>query len=686
MKNFKYPVTRREDFVESLHGLEIPDPYRWMENIDDEETRKWIEAQNEVTFDFLAHIPAREKIRQRITELWDFEKFGPPHKRGGKYFYLHKSGLQNQFVLYWMRDLSDKPKVLLDPNILSKDGTVALTGFSISEDGKFLAYGLSSAGSDWQDWHVKEIESGLELSDHLKWIKFSVVSWSRDGKGFYYSRYDEPTSENQYKGANYNQKLYYHRTGTLQMEDKLIYARPDHPEWGFSASVSEDGRYLIVTVWKGTHRENALFYIDLGSNDRKIIELLNNFDAGYGFLGNDDGIFYIQSDLDAPMERVISINTAKPQRAAWQEIIPETSYPLQSISMVKDKFIAVYLEDAHSVVKLIGLDGKVQREVELPGLGSVGGFDGRRENTERFFIYTDFTTPGTVYRYDFDSGFTEKFQEPDVKFNPDDFHIEQVFYHSKDGTRVPMFLTYRKGLDRSEQTPTFLTAYGGFGNSSTPVFFLNGLVWMELGGISAVANVRGGGEYGKQWHEAGMKSNKQNTFDDFIAAAEWLIENNYTCSTKLAIGGASNGGLTVAASMIQRPELFAACIPRVGVFDMLRFHKFTIGWAWISDYGSPDDAEEFEFLLGYSPYHNLKPGASYPAVLALTGDHDDRVFPAHSFKFTAALQVAQGGDKPVLIRVETRTGHGVGKPTSKIIESMTDEWAFLVDVLEMVVE
>ncbi len=681
MTKINYPPAQRTDHVDVLHGVGVPDPYRWLEELDSEQTQHWIAAQNRLTFDYLERIPARQRITQRMTELWNFEKLSPPFKRGGRYFFTRNDGLQNQDVLYWMAAPDAEPQTLLDPNQLSEDGTVALTGSAVSKDGKLLAYGLSAAGSDWQEWRVREVETGRDLADHLQWVKFSSASWTSDGKGFFYSRYDAPAEGTAYKGANYYHKLYYHRLGAPQAADELIYERPDQKEWGFEGIVTDDGRYLIIYVWKGTHRENNIFYQDLA--DGRIVELLRDFDAAYQFIGNDGPVFYFQTDLEAPLGRVVAIDVAQPDRAHWQTIIPESTDALQSVHLVGEQFIAVYLHDAHSRVQVFDKSGLAVRQVGLPSIGSVEGFDGSPDDPETFFLFTSFTTPGTVYRYDAETGKSAIFRQPQVGFDPADYVTHQVFYPSQDGTRVPMFISHKKGLEIDGNTPTFLYGYGGFNIPQPPVFSVPNLVWMEMGGIFALANLRGGGEFGKAWHVAGMKQNKQNVFDDFIAAAEWLIANGYTRTPKLAIGGRSNGGLLIGACMTQRPDLFGACLPVVGVLDMLRFHQFTIGWAWVSDYGSPDDPEEFKSLWAYSPYHNVKPGVAYPPTLIATGDYDDRVFPAHSFKFAAALQAAQSGVAPTLIRIDTKTGHGVGKPTSKLIEEMADRWTFLVHTLDM---
>src|SRR5579884_2589863 len=678
-----YPPTRKDDHIDDYHGVKVADPYRWLEDADSPETRAWIEAQNKLTFDYLAGIPARERIRQRLTHLWDYAKYGLPFKQGGRYFFTKNDGLQNQSVLYVAESLEATPRVLLDPNALSEDGTVALSSYAVSEDGKYLAYSLSTAGSDWRQWHVRDVDTGKDLSDCLQWAKFSGASWTHDNKGFFYSRYDPPASGAELQQANYYQKLYYHRLGTPQEEDVLIYHRPDHKDWYLSGFVTDDGRYLIIYANQGTEHKNRVFYKDLAEPHASVVELLNDADAAYHFLDNDGPIFWFRTDLNASRGRVIAIDIRHPDRANWKEILPEAAETLDGVGVVGNRFIARYLKDAHTQEKVFTLKGKLEREVALPGIGSAGGFGGKRKERETFYSFTSFTVPGTIYRYDVATGQSTVFREPQVDFDPSEYETQQVFYHSKDGTRVPMFLTYRKGLKRDGNNPTYLYGYGGFGASITPGFSVSALVWMELGGVYAVANLRGGGEYGEAWHEAGKKLKRQNVFDDFIAAAEWLIANKVTSPAKLAIGGASNGGLLVGACMTQRPDLFGAALPAVGVLDMLRFHKFTVGWGWVSDYGSSDNPEEFKALYAYSPLHNLKPGTAYPATLITTGDHDDRVVPAHSFKFAAALQAAQAGTAPTLIRIETRAGHGAGKPTAKLIEEAADRWAFLVKVLSV---
>ncbi|MFL6196165.1 MAG: prolyl oligopeptidase family serine peptidase [Thermoanaerobaculia bacterium] len=681
-KRMVYPDSPRVEQVDEYHGVKVADPYRWLEDLDSEATRAWVAAQNKVTTSYLAAIPEREPIRKRLTELWNYERYGVPIERGGRYFFTRNDGLQNQNVLYRVEALEGEPKVVLDPNTLSQDGTVALTGFSVSEDGKLLAYGLSSAGSDWQEWKVRDVETGRDLADHLKWIKFSGTAWTHDNKGFFYSRYDEPKEGRPLEEANFYQKLYYHRLGAPQSQDELVYQRPDVKEMGFNADVTEDGRYLIIHAWKGTETHNGVFYKDLQAPGSPVIDLLGSFDGAYAFIGNEGPLFWFETDLGAPRSRVVAIDIREPARERWRELIPEMPETLQGVTVLNNTFVILYLKDAHAQVRQFDLTGKPLREVELPGLGSAGGFTGRRRDRVTFFEYNSFTTPGTIYRHDLETGKTTVFRRPEIRgFDPGKYETRQVFYNSKDGTRVPMFLTYKKGIKLDGSNPTYLYGYGGFNISMLPAFSPAHIVWMERGGVYAVANLRGGGEYGEDWHQAGSKLRKQNVFDDFVAAGEWLVANHYTSRGKLAIAGYSNGGLLTAACMVQRPELFGAVVVGVGVLDMLRFHKFTIGWGWTSDYGSPDDPEEFKVLYAYSPYHNLKPGTPYPATLITTADHDDRVVPAHSFKFAAALQRANGGPNPTLIRIETRAGHGGGKPVSKKIEETVDELSFLYNAL-----
>jgi len=679
-----YPNAHQSEQSDNYHGVIVADPYRWLENPDSEETQAWIAEENKVTSHYLENIRAKQQIQQRLTQLWDYEKYGSPFKRGGRYFYFKNDGLQNQSVLYALNSLEDEPKILLDPNQLSEDGTVALSGLSISDNGKWLAYGLSKSGSDWVEYQVRDIETGQDCSDRLKWIKFSGTSWTKDNQGFFYSRYDEPNESTKFEDVNYYQKLYYHRLGTTQAEDTLIYHRPDQKEWGFSGGVTEDGKYLIISVWLGTDSKNLLFYQNLEQPDSEVIELISDFEASYGVIDNDGDTFWIQTDFDAPRGKVIAVDLDNCDRSNWQEIIPEAPETLESVGILNNQFVVDYLKDARSQIKIFDTDGSFVREVKLPGIGSAGGFDGKPEDTETFYTFTSFTTPATIYRYDMQTGESKLFRQPQVDFDPEDYQTQQVFYPSKDGTKIPMFITHKKGIKLDSNNPTYLYAYGGFNISLTPSFSVSNLVWLEMGGIFAVANLRGGGEYGEAWHQAGMKDQKQNVFDDFIFAGEWLIENKYTSTKKLAIAGGSNGGLLVGACLTQRPDLFAAALPAVGVLDMLRFHKFTIGWAWCPEYGDPENEIDFQTLYAYSPLHNLQEGTEYPATMITTADRDDRVVPAHSFKFAAALQAAHRGNNPVLIRIETKAGHGAGKPTTKIIEEAADKWAFLVKNMEII--
>jgi prolyl oligopeptidase len=677
-----YPATQRGPVVDDYHGTKVADPYRWLEDTESAETRAWIEAQNHLTFGFLEAIPERRAITDRLTALWNYEKYGLPTLQGGRYFYTRNDGLQNQAVLYWSPTLDGEPKVLLDPNALSKDGTVALSSYAISEDGRHLAYGLASAGSDWIEWKVREVESGKDTSDRVQWSKFSGASWTRDGAGFYYSRYPEPKPGQALLAENVNQEIWYHRLGTPQGDDQLVYQRPDQPKWSVGGAVTEDGRYLLAYVSKGTGPQNLLLVQDLkGTTAKKrsgkLRPLIDAWEAEYSVLGNDGPVLYVKTDLAAPRGRIIAIDLRKPKKAQWKELVPQSAQPIAGATIVGDQLFIEYMADARSVVRVHALDGKHLRDVDLPGIGSAAGFVGERKDRETFYSFTSYTEASSVYRYDLATGKSEVWRRPKVDFDAGAYETRQVFYTSRDGTKVPMFVTHRKGMTPDGDAPTILYGYGGFSISLTPSFSPAFAVFLERGGVVAVPNLRGGGEYGEEWHLAGTKLTKQNVFDDFIAAAEWLIANKITRPAKLAIQGGSNGGLLVGACMTQRPELFGAAVPAVGVLDMLRFHKFTIGWAWVDDYGSSEDAKEFAALHAYSPYHRLVPGTAYPPTLILTGDHDDRVVPGHSFKFAAALQHAHKGANPVLIRIETRAGHGAGKPTTMKIAESADTLAFL---------
>lgn len=676
-----YPETRKEIVVSEHHGITIEDPYRWLEDDNSTETKAWVEAQNEITREFLDKIDTRDEIRDRLMELWNHPRVGVPTEYGGRWFFSKNSGLQNQSVLHVAESLDGESRLLLDPNTLSVDGTISLSGHTPSDDGKLLAYSLSSAGSDWREIRVLNVETGEMLADHLKWVKFSGISWAKDGSGFYYSRYDAPSEGAALTGVNEFQKMYFHKIGDPQEKDRLVYQREDQRRWGIGGGVTEDGDYLIIHVSQGTDPKNRLFYKKLGDASG-VVELLSEGDASYRFIGNEGAVFYLLTDLMAPRQRVIAIDTRNPDRDGWREIIAESAHPLRSVRMAGGQLICLYLEDAHSAVSTHALDGTKLRDIKLPGIGTVGGFSGRKHDTEIFYAFTSFTVPGAIHRLDLDTGESTLWRKPGIEFDGDLYETRQVFFTSEDGTRVPMFVTHRKGLELDGSHNTLLYGYGGFGISMLPGFSVGRAVWLERGGVLAVANLRGGGEYGREWHEAGRVLNKQNVFDDFIAAAERLIADGYTQPSRLAIQGGSNGGLLVGACMAQRPELFGAALPAVGVMDMLRFHMFTIGWAWAREYGSIDEPEEFAKLLSYSPYHVLKPGNRYPATMVTTGDHDDRVVPAHSFKFAARLQEHQArGGPPVLIRVETSAGHGAGTALSKMIDKTADEWAFLEAVL-----
>ncbi|MBX3443135.1 MAG: S9 family peptidase [Planctomyces sp.] len=681
----KPPATKAIDHVDDYHGVQVADPFRWLE--DDvrtsEDVAAWVEAQNKVTFAFLESIPQRKPLQDRLTKLWNYEKFSTPFKAGGRYYFLKNDGLQNQFVLYVQDALDAEPRVLIDPNTWSEDGTIALDGLEFSDDGRLLAYGIQDGGSDWRKWRILNIESGELLPEELNWIKFNSPAWTADSQGFFYARFDEPQEGQQFQSLNLHQKIFYHRVGRPQSEDVLVFRRPDEPEWGYGCEVTEDGRYLIITVWKGTDDKYRIFYKDLLEPYGMPIELIDNFDHEFSFVGNDGALFYFKTDVDAPRKRVIAIDTRRPEREHWREIIPQQPEPITDVGLVGNLFVVKSLKDARTQVSLFGLDGKLVRNVEFPGIGTASGFGGKRTETETFYSFSSFATPPSIFRYDLVTGESRLLRRANVDIDPDAYEVRQVFYTSKDGTRIPMFISHKKGLQLDGSNPTLLYGYGGFNIPLTPSFSISRVAWMEMGGVFAVANLRGGGEYGEEWHQGGTKLNKQNVFDDFIAAAEWLINEKYTSSTRLAIQGGSNGGLLVGACMTQRPDLFGACLPAVGVMDMLRFHKFTAGRFWVDDYGSADDPEQFEALRKYSPYHNLKPGTQYPPTLITTADTDDRVVPGHSFKFAAALQQAHSGSDPVLIRIETRAGHGAGKPTAKVIEEVGDQLAFLVRVFGM---
>ena len=680
---FEYPPTRRVDQVDDYHGTAVADPYRWLEqSADVAEVREWIEAQNAATSGHLETIPGREAFRARLTELWDYPKLGTPFKRGGRYFQFRNSGLQNQNVLYVMESPRDEGRVLLDPNTLSDDGTVALGMFSVSKSGRYAAYSTSASGSDWQTWRVRDVETGEDLDDVVEWSKFSSASWRPDDSGFFYSAYPQPEEGAAYTAKNENCEVKFHALGTPGADDAVIYSRPDEPEWGFNASVTEDGGHLVLSIRSGAASDNLLFWRPL-DGDAAFRPLIDDWCAKSIVIGNDGSTFYLQTDLDAGRARLVAVDAEAPDPASWRDVVPERDDILEWTLLVGDQLFCVYMRDAAHRIERFGLNGEHLGEIALPALGSVMALNARRDDDELFYGLTSFLHPGSSFRYDVTSGETEELPAPDIDFPTDRYVTRQTFVTSKDGTRVPMFLVHGRDVEPDGRNPTLLGGYGGFNIALTPGFSISRLAWLERGGVIAIANLRGGGEYGKAWHEAGTLSAKQNVFDDFIACAEHLIAEGIASPDRLAIQGGSNGGLLVGAAMTQRPDLFAAALPAVGVMDMLRFHKFTIGWAWVSDYGSADDPEQFEALHAYSPLHNLEEGTAYPATLVTTSDHDDRVVPAHSFKFAAALQHAHEGDAPVLIRIQTKAGHGAGKPTAMIIEEQADIWAFLARALAM---
>jgi prolyl oligopeptidase len=689
-----YPEARKVDVVDYYHGVKVADPYRWLEDLDAEETAAWIRAENEVTFSYLEAIPGRERIAKRLTELWNYPKRTVPYHVGGRWVFGKNDGLQNQDVLYAQGSLADEPQLLLDPNTLSADGTVALANLSFSADGRYMMYGTSESGSDWQTLRVRDLSTGQDLPDELKWIKFAATAWTADGGGFFYARFGKPKPDAAYEDENKNQKLFYHTIGEPQKEDQLVYERSDDPELGFDPLATEDGRYLILTVSKGTDPQVGVYYIDLSTKPWRIVRLLDGFDAMYSFLGNIGPEFYFLTDRGAPNGRVVAISLDRPEPSSWREVVPEGDAILESGKIIAGRLVLRALADVKARLTIHELTGRLVGEVPLPvpgslgvrgvrALGYMGALSGRQDDTEMFYGFTSFTYPATIYRYDFAAGRAEVYWAPNVAFDPSPYETRQVFYPSKDGTRIPMFIVCRKDIVLDGSNPTHIYAYGGFNINETPYFSVANVVWLEMGGVYAQPNLRGGGEYGERWHEAGILDKKQNGIDDFIAAAEYLIAAGYTNPKKLSIEGASNGGLMTGACLTQRPDLFGGVLVDVGVLDMLRYHMWTIGWAWASDYGRSDNPAEFGFLYKYSPLHNVKRGTEYPATLILTADHDDRVVPSHSFKFAAALQEAQGGDEPVLIRVDVKAGHGSDKPTAKRIEEQADAWAFLAKALGM---
>lgn len=680
----RYPDTKRVDVVDDYHGIKVADPYRWLEQLDSPEVDAWVKAQNALAEPYLEAIPARQRIIERMTALWNYERFSKPFKEGGKYFYFRNDGLQDHDVLYVTDDVNRPGRVLLDPNTFSEDGTVSLSQAVPSPDGRFLAYSMSDGGSDWRQWRVRDIETGQDLPDIVMHTKFTGVSWSRDSSGFYYSRY--PLNDAGKADDSKPVSVYYHALRTEQSADPLVYAL-EHDTRNPYATVTEDGKYLVITVWDG-YFTNAVHYMALDEGSGPAVELLTEWDALYEFLGSKGTEFYFKTTNSAPNGRVIAIDTSRPEPEHWREVVGEQEEALATASFVGEHIVAEYLKDARSLAAVYALDGEWRHDVELPGPGSVSGFHGRQDDPETFFAFTSFTVPNEIYRYNVATGERELFRRDRVNADLDVFETRQVFFTSRDGTRVPMFIVHRKGLELNGDNPALLYGYGGFNVSLTPYFSLPRLVWLEMGGVLAVANLRGGGEYGEQWHRAGTKLDKQNVFDDFIAAAEYLVDNGYTRPRRLAIQGGSNGGLLVGAVLNQRPELFGAALPAVGVMDMLRYHLPSANArAWSSDYGLSENPDEFRALHAYSPYHNIRDGICYPPTLVTTADHDDRVVPWHSYKYAAALQAAQSKVEncanPTLIRIETRAGHGAGKPTWMIIENLSDQWAFLAKALGM---
>ncbi len=682
-----YPETRRVDQVDEFFGVKVADPYRWLEKDvrESEEVAEWVKQQNAVAREYLDAIPQRAAIEKRLTELWNYERYSPPTQKGGKYFFAKNDGLQNQPVLYVADSFKGEGRVLVDPNTWTKDGTVAMSAYSPSDDGRLLAYARSEAGSDWQQIHVIDVATGKEIGEPLKWSRFTHVEWGKDGSGFYYNRYPEPPAGESHQQAALNQMVYFHKLGATQADDTLIYRRPDHPDWNFGVSPTHDGKYLVLTISRSTDPQNQVWYREANAAaDAPFKELIGDFENQFWPIGNEGTKFYFITDLDAPTKRIVAMDINKPGREHLTEIVPARKATLDGASIVGGRLLAQYMVDVLSEVDVFDLTGKPLGKWSLPGKGTVGAITGDQGDDEAFFVFTSYNLPTSVYRYDVSTSKIEQVRRPQVKFNPEDFVVEQVFYKSKDGTRVPMMIAYRKDLPKDRPHPTLLYAYGGFSIPMTPAFRPEYIGWMELGGVLAVANLRGGGEYGEEWHQAGKTVNKQNVFDDFIAAAEWLIHEGRTTPKQLAIMGGSNGGLLVGAVEVQRPDLFGATIPMVGVLDMLRFQQFTAGQFWRDEYGYIDKEDEFKAMFAYSPYHNIKPGTKYPPTLIMSADTDDRVVPMHSFKFGAALQEAVAGVEsagPILLRIETRAGHGAGTPVKKQIENAADRWAFLVKEL-----
>jgi len=682
----QYPETRRVDQVDTYHGVEVADPYRWLEEDVrvSAEVAEWVDSQNRVTREYLDGIKQRPAIHERLTKLWNYQRYSVPQQTAGRYFFSKNDGLQNQAVFY-VADSYDSPgRVLLDPNTWSEDGTIALGSKVVSDDGKLLAYSRKESGSDWSTIYVLDIDTGKQFPEKLLWTRWGNMVWNADSTGFFYIRYHEPEARQQFQSLTINPMCYFHRLGDSQDQDRLVYQRPDHPKWSFWLQRTDDNRYLVMSIGRSTDPQNQVWLRAVGAPlDGEWTPLVENFDNEFSLIGNLGEKLLFLTDLEAPTKRVVAMAANDPGRGHLTEVIPASDATLEGVTLLDGKLVASYLKNVVSKVRIFSTAGLPLRELELPGVGSAHGFGGRQDDTETFYAFTSYATPTSIYRYDVKSGESEKIRAPQVEFDPDQYVVRQAFYESKDGTRVPIIVSHRRDLPRDGNRPTLLYGYGGFNISLTPYFSVTYAIWMEMGGIVAVPNLRGGGEYGEAWHEAGKKLNKQNVFDDFIAAAEWLIEEKYTSSEKLAIMGGSNGGLLVGAAMTQRPELFGACLPAVGVMDMLRYNQFTAGHFWRDEYGTTDDPKEFEALLDYSPYHNLHQGVSYPATLVTTADTDDRVVPMHSFKFIAALQHAQAGTAPVLIRIEKRAGHGAGTPITKRIDQAADSWAFLWENLDM---
>jgi prolyl oligopeptidase len=684
-----YPPAVRGSVVDDYHGTRVEDPYRWMEEIDSAQTRAWVSAEGQLTERYLAAIPAREAIRKRVAALYDFERFGVPFHEGGRYFYTRNTGVQDQSVLYVTASLDAPASVALDPNTLSADGSRIVTGYVASRDGQLLAYGVSESGSDWADWHVRDLASGQDLPDVLRFTKYYPPEFSLDGKGLYYSAFPAPAAGQELATQDLDNGLYYHALGTPASADHKILQRSEFRDWQYLPQLTSDGRWLVVMAGQGEvgdrGRENV-YLVDVAGGG-KVTALTEGFDAAYVYVGSDAGSIYFLTTLDAPNGRVIAVDPARPERSNWKSVIPADSDAIAitetSVTLVDHQLIVRRLHDAHTRVTSYGLDGSQRREITLPGLGTARGFEGRPELRETFYSFTDLITPPTIYRIDLESGASRVFRAPHVAFDSSAFEQRQVFYHGKDGTRIPMMLAYRKGLKLDGTNPVLLYGYGGFGIPLLPTFAAARIAWLEMGGVFAVANIRGGGEYGEAWHRQGTRAHKQVVFDDFIAAGEWLIAQHYTSSSKLVIQGGSNGGLLIGACVTQRPDLYGAAVAQVGVMDMLRFDRFGQGAGWAGDYGSPSDPEDFKALRGYSPVHNVRPGKHYPATLIVTGDHDTRVMPMHSFKFAAALQAAQAGPAPVLLYLESSSGHGGGATVRQAIEQNADIYAFLVKNLGM---